>query len=563
MVHLHAANAGEISLYEAVTNAANAAMRDSPLDKRLRDFKKRFPLWREKARALPVDRLLRYLYRESAILSFAGREDDAGLAPAARRANLQRLYEYARTFEQSSFKGLYQFVRYVDGIMETGGKMPAPDGEENAVSLITIHHSKGLEFPVCFIAGTATRFNDRDLGEHFLDEEELGCAIRLPNAGPFSRANTFQREAIALRLRRFALEEEMRVLYVAMTRAKERLYVTADSPFGAEHLLKRAELAATQGGTFVCEQGPAYIYWILSALLRTDHSRFATIETVQEADITTDYFLTRGATYPEEDVDTNNDLIEQLEERFSFEYPAQHLSRLPAKLSVSKLSPGVLDVYDTNAIAPSEIDEADTERLLHSFSLTPAFLSPVQEKSAAARGTATHEFLQFCDFSKVEKNGVVKELERLIAEKFLSPDTRDLVRINELERFFKSDFYRSLRGATEMRRETRFHLFLPAADFTRRWWLALELDEEKLAVQGVIDLFYYDAEGKLILCDYKTDRLSTEELRDPRLAAQKLKERHGEQLSYYARALEEICGKHPDKILIYSLPLGEALEIEI
>ena len=563
MVRLHAGNADELSLYEAVKAAAQNAQGKDALSKRLRDFNKRFPLWREKAKSLPVDRLLRYLYRESAILSFAGCEDDAGNAPAARRANLQRLYEYARTFEQSGFKGLYQFVRYVDGIMESGGKMPAPDGEENAVSLITVHHSKGLEYPVCFLAGTATRFNDRELSEHFLDEEELGCAVRLSNAGPFSRANTFHREAIALRLRRFALEEEMRVLYVAMTRARERLYVTADSPYGADHLLKRAELAASEGGAFVCEHGPAYIYWILSALLRTDYDSFATIEIVQEADISLGHQITGITEYPEELLETNYELIEELGERFSFEYPAQHLTRLPAKLSVSRLSPGVLDVYDADAAQRDSVQEGAAEQLLHGFDEAPGFLSPAQKKTAAARGTATHEFLQFCDFVRTEKMGVRAELDRLIGEKFLSADTRELVRFDELERFFESDFYLSLKGATALRRETRFHIFLPAADFTRDTAFAAELGEEKLAVQGVIDLFYYDAEGKLILCDYKTDRLTPAELKNKALATAKLKERHGEQLSYYARALKDICGKCPDKILIYSLPLGEALEIEI
>ena len=562
LVRLHAANAGELSLYEAVTNAAKTAADDSPFSVRLRSFEKRFAQWREKAKTLPVDRLLRYLYRESAILSFAGRTDDAGNTSTARRANLQRLYEYARTFEQSSFKGLYQFVRYVDGIMESKGKMPAPDGEENAVSLITVHHSKGLEFPVCFIAGTATRFNDKDLSEHFMDEEELGCAIRLPNAGPFSRSNTFQREAVALRLRRFALEEEMRVLYVAMTRAKERLYVTADSPYGAKHLLDRATLAAVEGGKFVCEQGPAYIYWILSALMRTNHASFATIETVEEANVSIEHLLNAARAESEENALEESEAIEKLKERFAFVYPAKHLSRLPAKLSVSRLSPGVLDVYDTDSTTMEQMNK-ELDQLLHDFELSPSFLSPEQKKGAAASGTATHEFLQFCDFARTEKHGIAKELDRLIEEKFLPAETRELVREDELTKFFQSDFYRSLKGATSLRRETRFHIFLPASNFTQHEELAVALSEEKLAVQGVIDLFYYDAEGKLILCDYKTDRLNARELADPRLAGAKLSERHAAQLSYYAQALEAICGKHPDKILIYSLPLGEAVEVKI
>ena len=560
LVALHATNAGDLSLYEAVKTAAQDATGDDARSLRLRDFAKRFSLWREKARTLPVDRLLRYLYRESAILSFAGRADDAGNAPAERRANLQRLYEYARTFESNGFKGLYQFVRYVDGIMESKGKMPAPDGEENAVSLITIHHSKGLEYPVCFLAGTATRFNDKDLSKHFLDDEELGCAIRLPNAGPFSRANTFQRQSIALLLRRRALEEEMRVLYVAMTRARERLYVTADSPYGADHLLTRAALAASEGGRFVCERGPAYIYWILAALLRADHDAFAVIDVVPEADIPAN--VTADLPTKETDLPTKRDEISSvLKERFSFVYPARYLARLPAKLSVSKLSPGVLDVYDPQTPAPSEIREADAEQLLHSFDQAPAFLSPAQKATAAARGTATHEFLQFCDFALTEKYGVKAELDRLIEKRYLAPETRDLVRFPELSRFFESDFYRSIKQARELHRETRFHIFLPAADFTKDEEFARTLGEEKLAVQGVIDLFFFDKEGRLILCDYKTDRLEPAELADERLAAAKLRGRHGEQLSYYAQALEDICGKRPDQILIYSLPLGKALEM--
>ncbi len=560
LVTLHAGNGDKLSLYDAVKAAAQSATGDDALSVRLREFRQRFGEWREKAQTLPVDRLLRYLYRESAILSFAGRADDAGNSPMARRANLQRLYEYARTFEQSGFKGLYQFVRYVDGIMETQGKMPAPEGEKNAVSLITIHHSKGLEYPICFLAGTATRFNSRELSEHFQDDEELGCAIRLPNAGPFSRTNTFFRESIRLCLQRRALEEEMRVLYVAMTRAKERLYVTADSPYGVAHLTKRTDLAAKAGGEFVCAHGPAYIYWILAALKRRGYEDFATIDIVEEADITQDSPKASSPTPPQ--APEKAELPSFLKERFAFAYPAEHLTHLPAKLSVSQLSPGVLDKYDAGSAKPSDIKKADKKALLGSFDLKPTFLSPAQKQTAAARGTATHEFLQFCDFENAERDAKA-ELERLIEDRFLSPDTRELVRFEELEDFFKSDFYHSLKTAKELRRETRFHIFLPAADFTKKKALADAFGEEKLAVQGVIDLFYYDEHGRLILCDYKTDRLSPAELADERLAAKHLKDRHGDQLSYYAQALEQICEKRPDKILIYSLPLGKALEIEI
>ena len=154
-------------------------------------------------------------------------------------------------------------------------------------------------------------------------------------------------------------------------------------------------------------------------------------------------------------------------------------------------------------------------------------------------------------------------MDYLIEKCYLPPETRDLVREDELARFFESDFYRTLRKAEKLYRETRFHIFLDAANFTQNEAFADSLASEKLAVQGVIDLFFYDAEGRLTLCDYKTDRLSAAERKNPALAARMLAERHGTQLSYYARALSEICGKAPDRILIYSLPLGEAVEISI
>jgi ATP-dependent helicase/nuclease subunit A len=252
-----------------------------------------------------------------------------------------------------------------------------------------------------------------------------------------------------------------------------------------------------------------------------------------------------------------------LKERFRFTYPYKALSRLPAKLSVSRLSPGVLDVYDGESATPESIREEDAERLLHTFERAPLFGAENPEMLAAERGTATHEFLQFCSFERAERLGIKAELERLVEERYLAPKVRELVRTDELERFFKSEFYRMLQRANKLHRETRFHIFLPAADFTNDPALARELQGERLAVQGVIDLFFENETGELVLCDYKTDRLTREELADPKLATAKLLSRHGDQLSYYAKALESLCGRLPDRIFLYSLPFGEGLEVKL
>ena len=568
LVTIRAAGDGSLSLYEALCEAAKAGVGDAPLDARIKDFQTRLATYRQKAQALSVDKLLRYLYRETAVLSFSGYEKNEN-GTAVRQGNLNRLYEYARTFESGGFKGLYQFIRYVDSIMENGTQMPAPEGDPNAVSLITVHHSKGLEYPVCFLVGTASRFNEDDRKATLLSDERLGCATRLCNAGPFSRTNTFHRQAISLEIRRQNREEEMRVLYVAMTRARERLYVTATPQYGVEKAMNRALLASHPQAGVLATDGSCYLDWILAALQRPDATEFSEVLIIPEEQLSSIEdqinIPTNGMQKDDQkasDESSCTPVIELLKQRFSYTYPHEHLTKLPAKLSVSRLSPVALDVYDRDDTASAvTLRDEDAEALLHTFDRAPLFEGKTPD--AAARGTATHEFLQFCDFKRAAENGVEAELQRLIQEKYLSSESQGAVRIDELERFFQSNFYKSVLGAGKLYRETRFNIFLPASAFTSDTAFAEQLQGEKLLVQGVIDLFYTDDNGRLVLCDYKTDRLSPEELKSPDAAARKLMARHGEQLSYYAMALAEICGKAPDRILIYSLPLGEAVEIKL
>ena len=190
------------------------------------------------------------------------------------------------------------------------------------------------------------------------------------------------------------------------------------------------------------------------------------------------------------------------------------------------------------------------------------FFNNKSKISSADRGTATHLFLQFCNFENAKKNGVKEELSRLVENKFIAPQVAELINLKQIENFFKSDFFAVLENAKIMYREQRFNILLPASHFTQDEEFKSSVDEEDILVQGVIDLFFEDEIGNIILCDYKTDHLLPEELRDETLVIKKMKERHGKQLEYYAMAIERFLGKAPDKILIYSLPFGEAIEIK-
>lgn len=543
-----------LSLYEAVTETAeNGLPEHEALAARCRIFLQKLTRWRDRAERVPVDRLLRELYRETSVLSFA-----SGEAAGAHRANLERLYEYARGFEANGFQGLYRFVRFIDDMMKSNARIDEAGEAGNAVSILTIHHSKGLEFPICFVAGAGSLFSKKDAEPPLLLDEGLGCGVLLPDAGPISRCNTFWRCCIKDELLELSREEEMRVLYVALTRARERLYVTGRSRAKRETLEAEVAFRADPNAAFFATGGNTFLSWILTALEKNGTGNHSTVEF-----LTTDKIPESAQAKPEDtplsDVDAGMEAA--LRERFAFHYPYEALTKLPAKLSVSRLSPEILDVFDTdNAPAPGDLLSPDTEQLLRSFDHT--FLENEESKvpTGAERGTATHEFLQFCDFANAKERGVSAELERLIATGFLPDRARDEVRIEELETFFESDFYKTLQSAREMHRETRFNIYFPAREFTDDPKFAAALGEETLLVQGVIDLFFTDAAGRLVLCDYKTDRLTPFELSHATAAAGKLFDRHRKQLSYYAKALATIIGKAPDRVLIYSLPAGKALE---
>lgn len=494
--------------------------------------------YRALARTLPVDRLIRQVFANPRLTVGGGL---SAILPARR--HLLRLYEYARKFEAGAFRGLYQFVSYIERLIEQDAKMELPAADrDDAVKLMTIHKSKGLEFPVCILADAGKKFNLRDSSDTLLIEEELGVAMKLSDDSGFGRINTPMRDAIAARITEKAVEEEMRVLYVALTRAREQLIVTT-SPLSYPSLEKAVDARAAAPSRYSVMEGRSYIEWILYALAMTKTEDTATVKTTIVQDVSI------RPTVPEavETVETPSLSEERVQEymrlfreRFSFVYPHENLSRLPAKLSVSALSPTVLDGSDE----PEERFRSGNDL-------------------AARRGTATHCFLQFCDFERAARGGSAEELARLTKERFLAPDTAELCRVEELDAFFESDFFASLSGAKKLYREQRFNIFLPAVNFTSDEAFSVSLGAEKILVQGVIDLFFIDADDRLVLCDYKTDRLSKKEKASDKLLAYAMKKRHGEQLTYYALALKELMGRYPDRVLVYATAAGRAVEIDV
>lgn len=535
------------TLYDAVLGYRD----NHPDNEKVSFFITELERFRDMAEGIPVDELIRRLYADTALVTLA----DNGKNGKDARKNLLLLYHYARTFEASSFRGLYQFISYIDEIIRQKKTVPATKGDAgdtDAVRIMTVHHSKGLEFPVCFLARTGRAFSTQSIKKPLLFDPALGTAVRFRDETGLALTDNPVRRAVISGITEAQNEEEMRVLYVALTRARERLYVTGSAPArgNVEKLLERAACDRRFFSRYTAKTARTHLDMILAAL--NGRAAFYTQITPEESETETAEVIHAEAAAPANAaVDA-----ETLARRFSFRYPYLAVSLLPSKLSVSKLSPTALDSRDDGEVVLTVSDEDRTPKKTP----LPRFMREVREPTAAERGTATHLFMQFCDFSRLRTDTAATELCRLADLHFIDKADADIVFVDEAEAFRRSALFRELGGAAKIYRELRFHARFPAVNFTRDPALQKALKDEFLLVQGVIDCIYFRSDGTYVLLDYKTDRVGRTESRAA--AAERLRLRHTEQLSYYAAAATHIFGAPPADVLLYSLPLADTVKID-
>ena len=472
-----------------------------------------------------------------------------GAGNALRRANLEKFRALAHAFAGGTPRSLSEFLRYLRSVEQnataqlTAAKC-SPDTHD-AVQIMSIHQSKGLEYPVVFLADTAKSYNLRDADAPLLYTNAAGFGMRLRDASGFCMYDTLLRKSVALSLRRAAKEEELRLLYVALTRARERLYVTAaaDKP---DKQLAAAGFASEALSAYAALEQKNFFALILLALGGTEQA-YCKLQTVPYIPPHTEIDAEPTEAVPAPAV-AAPESVQLLSERLARLYAHGARTKIPAKLSISRLYPDILD--DTI------IEEAVSEKRLPQVTTAPRFLQS-SEDDAAKRGTATHLFLQFFDFAYAAEHGADAECQRLTDLGFLTKEDAALVNLDEIRRFLASPLFQKMRAAKRIYREQRFNLELPAADFATDARLKQALTGETVLVQGVIDCFFYDEKDNILLVDYKTDRLPE----DRTAAEQKLRSAHARQLGYYARAIQEICGKSPAECLIFSLCLGDTVSL--
>ena len=515
---------------------AYAENNSDELSARLRAFIEKLNYYRAASRSMLCDKLLYMLITDT---GFNALRDDSG--NGRLRRSVRRMYSHALSCARSG-GGLHDFILYLKGLMsQKEGKEPEADAD--AVTIITIHRSKGLEYPVCFLCDSAREFNTMDSRKSAILDADCGLFMKLPDPEGVIRCDNPYRRAAALASKSRDVEEEMRVLYVALTRARERLIVTLKCEDASEALEKsRARIAVGATKYSVCGVNSSGTWILDSASANMGDGSFVLkkyrADEVSDASCSSEREL---------DGEVVAGYKAELDKKLSFSYSASYLSSVPAKLSVSKLSPNVLDAgfSEKREVVP-----------------VPSFLAGEKKVTAAKKGTATHQFLQFCDFAALA-DGIEKEAERLCRMKYISAETGELIRVDELERFARSRLYERILSAREIFREIRFNSMVNAAQFTENEALRASLaeDETKICVQGVVDCLFTDKDGKTVLVDYKTDRLTEAELEDRALASGKLKERHAPQLLTYKKLCADILGREIDEVLIYSLALGDSIEL--
>ena len=517
-------------------------------DKKCEYFLDKLNQWRKYAEGCPVDKLVRYIYNDTHIVELlSGRKNKD--SDIERQANLLLLYEYARQFENGSFKGLYNFILYLNDVLDKKTKLSNArlTGEgKGVVNIMSVHNSKGLEFDTVFFCDTAHQFNRGDERSSYIIHKYFGLTLRLRDETSFGKFNTLARSAAEIALREEALDGEMRVLYVALTRAKKRLIITSSLKH-ARDVIESISSPERKVSRHILLEAKNMAELILWGILKSDYKDYELEYISSSVEEETKAVEKAERVYDE---DLINDMFKQIEKRLSFEYPYKEMTELPSKLAVSKLYPAVLDEYTTQ-----------TELIAPSMYVKPKFLLPEKERATGAeRGTATHIFMQFCDFDNVTNNGVESELLRLTEKGYIDKRNSSLVNIEKIKEFFGSQFFETLSRAKKVWRERRFNIKLPASDFTQDSVLKEKYADESILVQGVIDLLFVDENDKLVLADYKTDWFSDKDISNGN-AEKILIERHKKQLSYYAEACKKIFGKKVDKILIYSFALGKTIEI--
>ena len=510
--------------------------------------------WSEESRYLKMDEFIWRLMLETGYYHYVG----AMPGGAQRQANLRILVDRASQFERTSINGLFNFIRFIDKLQGSSGDMGTAktlSESENVVRIMSIHKSKGLEFPVVICAGLGKNFNLMDTRSDILLHKDLGLGPKFVDIDKRRYTESLPQIAMKKKMKLESLSEEMRILYVALTRPKDKLILVGS----IRNIEKECNKWCRGTTLYNLANGKNYLDWILSTLSR--HVDGEILRNTAKIDISEDKIdpvgdsrwkitiLNRGHILREEaqilkevdeykkkledfSLDTEPSITDEINRRFTWSYGYEDSTKIPTKLSVSDIKKTSLSGFDNIGYN------------IPSLVKMPKFLEGKKPFTKAEQGTIVHFVMQHLDLSLVHnKDSINSQIDKMVLEELITDEEAKVVDVEKVYMFFQSHIGQKILKASKVYREQPFVLRKKASDTLRN----IGEFKEDLLIQGIIDCYFEDGED-LVLVDYKTDFIEETD-------TEKLINRYKGQLDIYKEALERITKKRVKESYIYSFEL--------
>ncbi len=532
------------------------------LKNKLENFLKNLKKWQNEEKYMSLDELIWQIYSDTNFYNFVTLLPNGGL----RQANLKILFERAKQYESASFKGLFNFINFIDKLHSNSGDLSSAKliGEnENVIRIMSIHKSKGLEFPVVFLSCMGKQFNLQDLNDNIILHQDLGFGPKYINPDKKIEYTTLAKEAIKLKAKVETLSEEMRVLYVALTRAKEKLIITGVSKDleksfrEKESLIQMYKTNKKEINPVLLKKYKSYLDWIELVYFNNIEKidKFMKLNIIKKSDLLKDLNNTEEVSDGEENIVTKlNKMaknvqstgVGELSKTLKWKYIYLDSSVIPTKTSVTKLKEA--ENEQNEPIISIEELEGQTDESQFAVA-RPQFLNEVTEITGAQKGTLMHLCFQKLDEHKQYTKQMLQELVNdMVRRKLITELEGKAVNIYKLYSFTQSELFKQLQNAKKVYKEQPFYISLTADEVYGNGI------NDNILVQGIIDLYFINQSGEVVLVDYKTDYVEKGKENE-------LIQKYSKQLEIYKKALEQALGKCVDKCYIYSVYLEKMLEI--
>ena len=515
---------------------------DSILKSKIEKFLNNLDMWREEQEYLALDELIWKLYTDTGYYNYVGLMNNGML----RQANLKMLFERAKKYETSSFKGLYNFIHFIEKLKVGNGDLGSAKliGEnDNVVRIMSIHKSKGLEFPIVILSSMGKEFNLMDLNKKVLLHQDMGIGVKYIDYERQIQYDTLSKSAVRNKMLIDNLSEEMRILYVALTRAKEKLIITArfkdfEKEFkGIQEKASQYQKNDNKINPILLKKYKRYIDWILLTYCyeKDKLDKLISLNVNKKQDL-----IKTFSQEEEKNVDilkilngvkVEKNKIDEISKTIENKYQYLADTTMITKTSVSNIKQGKY--------------ENDISKVVN-FA-TPKFLKNDKDEklSGAQKGTLVHLCMQRLNTNEdYDLNKIKQLIEDMSLRKIITPKEAENINPYKILEFTKTTIWQDLKNAKEIYREKPFYINIPSKDIFENG------NDENILVQGIIDLYYINSKDELILLDYKTDYVTDEN---------ELISKYEVQLDLYKQALEKVFKRRVGKVYIYSTYLGLVL----